>query len=337
MNSAEEIYREIEGKEEGDKYKVIESYVAPPGREESVHLDFTEKENPDTASLSDSDKRQYSKALSGFANSDGGVLVWGITCKKKNSMDTASELKPITNIRGFISNLNRLTGDAVSHPVEGIKYEEIKVHGGSETNCGYVAILIPASDAGPHRAEARGTKQYYKRSGDSFYPMEHYDIEDMFGRRKKPKLSLEIHLSDVHKKSKTQSRLRLIVSITNNGRGIAKYPFLSLRLPERYRFLQFSPHEPHSFGLPLLEHWSADVRKPKFCGNAHQVIHPGVTRDVTRIEASMDEYSTDISDLEVEYELGAEDMMMTKDNYVIKASEIKAFLKQKGHYASPPE
>ena len=35
-----------------------------------------------------------------------------------------------------------------------------------------------------------GENRYYKRSGDSFYQMEHFDLEDMFGRRRKPKLKM---------------------------------------------------------------------------------------------------------------------------------------------------
>ena len=34
-----------------------------------------------------------------------------------------------------------------------------------------------------------GEDRYYKRSGASFYRMEHFDLEDMFGRRLKPKLN----------------------------------------------------------------------------------------------------------------------------------------------------
>jgi hypothetical protein len=37
-----------------------------------------------------------------------------------------------------------------------------------------------------------GQDRYYKRSGDTFRRMEHFDLEDMFGRRPRPKLELQI-------------------------------------------------------------------------------------------------------------------------------------------------
>ncbi len=92
MNNAEEIFESIRIK----GYEGINAYVTSPGMIEDSHLEFKEKSNPKNANLSDDDQTNYSKALSGFANSDGGVLIWGITCKKENDMDMVSEKKPIT-------------------------------------------------------------------------------------------------------------------------------------------------------------------------------------------------------------------------------------------------
>jgi hypothetical protein len=57
--------------------------------------DFTTKE----------DKRNYAIALSGFSNSSGGIIVWGILAKKSNQgIDCAIELKAIRGITLLISN-----------------------------------------------------------------------------------------------------------------------------------------------------------------------------------------------------------------------------------------
>jgi hypothetical protein len=63
-----------------------------------------------------------------------------------------------------------------------------------------------------------GEDRYYKRSGDSFYVMEHFDLEDMFGRRQKPKLRFDAVpiIGDGADEG-------LAFRIQNVGRGVAKY------------------------------------------------------------------------------------------------------------------
>jgi hypothetical protein len=46
-------------------------------REEDLYLEFKQKADRRTGDLMDSDRKAFSKALSGFANGDGGVLEKG--------------------------------------------------------------------------------------------------------------------------------------------------------------------------------------------------------------------------------------------------------------------
>ena len=66
-----------------------------------------------------------------------------------------------------------------------------------------------------------GVDRYYKRSGDSFLKMEHFEVADMFGRRQRPDLQVVVGQPDV---------ARVMVSIRNNGRGMARAPYLGLRV-----------------------------------------------------------------------------------------------------------
>jgi hypothetical protein len=51
-------------------------------QEETIFLEFKRKSHPTKAVLNDDDKKNYSVALSGFANSEGGVIVWGVKAAK---------------------------------------------------------------------------------------------------------------------------------------------------------------------------------------------------------------------------------------------------------------
>lgn len=324
MGNVEKIFEALHF----NKYTEIKAYVNPPGKEENLYLEFKEKENPRTPDLSDSDKKNYAIALSGFANSSGGVLVWGVTCAKIGGTDTASRLMPIDYLRQFMSNLNDITGDAVTPLVEGVIHEEIQIP--NKENSGFLVTLIPESVVSPHRAEIKGTKQYYKRAGDGFYAMEHYDLEDMFGRRKKPRLSLEVQLSEADKtRLTTEERIRLMltVSILNRGRAVAKYPFLSLSLPYPYYVWEYGIDGNRNHGLRLLP--DSDNRNPKFGGSADQVIHQDTSLGITKIRAEIRIQDLgSISDFSAKYKLGAEDVKTVEDTYLIKGEKIKEFLRQ---------
>ncbi len=74
-----------------------------------------------------------------------------------------------------------------------------------------------------------GEDRYYKRSGDSFYRMEHFDLEDMFGRRKKPKLALSTRVL------KGSEDINIYLGIANMGRGSARAHTLRSQIPEPFR------------------------------------------------------------------------------------------------------
>ena len=71
------------------------------GSIEHFHVDFKTKNRPAQSSLSEPDKKNLAKAISGFANSGGGVLIWGIE-------DKTLLPKPIINVHQFMSLLLNL-------------------------------------------------------------------------------------------------------------------------------------------------------------------------------------------------------------------------------------
>lgn len=156
-------------------------------QEENLHLDFKLAQ----ASMdSRDDRKTLAKALSGFANGDGGVIVWGVDASpNEDGIDCAHTKRPILPLSQFISKLNEYTGQAVNPLVGGIVHRRID----AGKDSGFAATLVPASDAGPHMAKL-GEDRYYKRSGSRFAKMEHYEVADMFGRRARPLLHVDCRL-----------------------------------------------------------------------------------------------------------------------------------------------
>jgi hypothetical protein len=184
------------------------------GQEENLHLDFKTVGNANLRG--NDDKRNLAKCLSGFANSSGGLIVWGVDARKNlQGIDCACERAEIAPVRLFVSRLNELTGDAVSPIVDGVRHKAIEI----SLDKGFAVTLVPESDSGPYMANL-GEDRYYKRSGDSFYRMEHFDLEDMFGRRQKPRLVFNLSNLPVPGDN-TQEDLRF--SIQNTGRAMARH------------------------------------------------------------------------------------------------------------------
>lgn len=203
------------------------------GAVERLNVDFKEKHDRRDAKLADADKRNIAKALSGFANSSGGVLIWGLE-------DERLTPKPIANIEQFTANLARLATQVTDPVVRNVDVDWLPsnhLNNGS----GFALIYVPESDLPPHRVILNDTEvknHYYVRSGESFVVATHTQLEDMFGRRPKPLLSLKTGI-EVNSTSGTAPNTKysvyVVLGIRNEGRGPAKAPFLAACRSKEFR------------------------------------------------------------------------------------------------------
>lgn len=147
-----------------DPVAAIKSLVgATPPEFETEWRDFK-----GAAQISDQDaKRTWSKALAGFANTQGGVLIWGIDARKDHAtgIDAACGLSLVKNPSAFKSRLNELHHQATEPPVLDVEIEAYSIAGTSDE--GFVVCYIPESPFKPHRAE-HAERQYFIRVGDDF-------------------------------------------------------------------------------------------------------------------------------------------------------------------------
>ncbi|TGM60592.1 ATP-binding protein [Leptospira meyeri] len=273
----------------------IERYVEEM-EQETLFLDF--KTVRGGSLKSDDDKKNLSKALSGFANSAGGLIVWGVLAKKnENNIDCATKCEPIQNISQFYSRLNELTGEYVQPLVEKVEHKILisdQIH-----DIGFAVSLIPESLSPPHMAVIDG--RYYKRSGASFYPLEHFDLEDMFGRRRKANLSLSHKLinspGDANK-----INVQIIIQIVNTGKGVAEHVFLNLK--------PLAPYSIFAHGFGNFNHGLKRLLRPQsndgeihFAATDGIVIHPNYKFDVTPINLTISKIEDNIHPIKIYYNL----------------------------------
>lgn len=120
-------------------------------QQEHLNLDF--KVITGAGDLSKDDRRNLATAISGFANSDGGIVIWGVDCRRDASgRDAAEKVVPVRDAQAVLSRLQSLTGESTSPIVEGVHHRLIT----NDDTLDFLATLIPASDRGPHMARLGG-------------------------------------------------------------------------------------------------------------------------------------------------------------------------------------
>ena len=108
-------------------------------------------------------KEVWSKTVSAFANTEGGVLVWGIGAKKVNRVDAARKFQLVTDPDELRSRLYELHHQASDPPLSGVEIEPVRDP--NEGGKGFVVCFIPQGVFVPYRAEY-SNNQYYIRVGD---------------------------------------------------------------------------------------------------------------------------------------------------------------------------
>jgi hypothetical protein len=280
------------------------------GREEDLHLDFKLVNDPDLKNRDD--RRNFAKAVSGFANSDGGLIVWGVDCRKNSDgVDCASNAPGVKNLSKFHSRLMEFTASAANPSVSGVEHR--KLPDSSDGDHGFVVTYIPASDGGPHMAKL-GEDRYYRRSGASFLKMEHFEIADMFGRRPHPKLAISYKIAKWGLGRPDSCRISLFLE--NHGKGSAQAPYLMISLPQPMGFDDLGMDWTANHGLP--RPLSTIAKSFRFgASRAAAPLHPGVSLRVASL------YPQNASGLCIVYEIGCADLPLRTGTLSIPASELQ--------------
>jgi hypothetical protein len=163
---AEDLFERIKSQTDPAAYLKAMADPASPTFE-SDFLDFKAKPDPDPKDKNL--KEIWYEALSGFGNSGGGVLIWGIDARKEpaTGIDAASDVKPIKNPFEFKSRLIELQRAATDPPLGDVRIEAWETSPGAGE--GFVVCLVPSGPFKPYRAEIAGKKQFFMRAVDTFY------------------------------------------------------------------------------------------------------------------------------------------------------------------------
>jgi len=241
MTRAEDIFKQIEVK----GIEAIKNFILSYQSEE-LFLDFKRssdcgKENR----LSQNDRNNLAKAISGFGNSEGGVIVWGIDCSQNlEEGDVAKALVPIKKVHRYKSWIENAVSGCTVPPHTRVQNIAITDKSGID---GFLITLIPKSDKAPHQAIPNS--RYYIRGGSNFVPTPHDVLSGLFGKRPQPKV---FHMFTTGPAIMDGNKIKINVGflIRNQGPGIASNVFITLMLHKFHRQdgnIKFIPSDPKNW------------------------------------------------------------------------------------------
>lgn len=175
--------------------------------EESLHLEFKESR---ALGKDDKSKREITKDVSSFANSDGGIIVYGIQEKDHK----ASHFTFIDGTEFTKEWLELVINNGIFRKIPGLKIFPIRCDGILSKSI--YLVKIPQSTDAPHMNKEQ---LYYKRYNFQSVKMEEYEVRQLYFRRNATKLSIEKALLSTSENNDSSEvvKFQLSVFLKNSG------------------------------------------------------------------------------------------------------------------------
>lgn len=177
---------------------------------------------------------EISKDVSAFANSDGGIIIYGI--EEKNHI--ASSIVPVDATLCSKERLEQIIDSNIQRRIPGLKIHPIICH--DDPNQLIYVVNIPRSYEAPHMSK---DMLYYKRYNFMVQRMQEYEIRDCYLRPNLTQLKLSVKIIPItssqrlaHGQTLVKVHFDFHIFITNHSTHLEKYYKLQLISPIRELF-----------------------------------------------------------------------------------------------------
>lgn len=173
---AEQLYKSLKS------MKAIDDLIAA-GEAEGQYL---ECKAPGSPQLEKGLQAELAKTVSGFANSGGGVIIWGVstTSRGHGGRDVLSQVEPMGQVKAFANKLNSKMPQLVYPPIQPTPSRFV-LRKKTDTKGVAITLVTPALGDPVQVVE---TKDFWFRSGDQIVPMPYDMLKRMFAGSPGPDL-----------------------------------------------------------------------------------------------------------------------------------------------------
>lgn len=173
--------------------------------EESIHLEF---KSAGAIGKWDSKKTEMTKDVAAFANSDGGIIVYGLSeCNHK-----ASALSFIDGTIFTKEWIEQVLNSGIQQKINNIRIFPIRNKGKVEQSI-YI-VKIPKSFNTPHMSKDR---KFYRRYNFEAVPMEEYEIRELYNRKSHSKLLIQGYYLGKFSENEASQTYHFLAQIANEG------------------------------------------------------------------------------------------------------------------------
>ena len=154
--------------------------------EESLNLEFKRSdalESMTIANRAEKVKTDISKDVSSFANSAGGIIIYGIE-EDEQPPHKAKAISPIDPAKCSKERLEQVINSRIQPHIQGLRIDPVPLSG---RKVSYL-VNIPQS----FTAHQACDKKYYKRFNFESVPMEDYEIRQAMNRQMKPRYIVKL-------------------------------------------------------------------------------------------------------------------------------------------------
>ncbi len=151
-----------------DVYKNLSSYkrleeLIGDGETENLYL---ECKAPSIPRLNKELQVHLAKSVSGFSNTTGGIVIYGISTTKHShsGLDVLTQMEPLGNVQKFEQQIHRTIPTLSTPPILNFHTKTIKKK--ASDSKGVVVTHIPKNDGDP--VQSAQDNLFYFRSGDDF-------------------------------------------------------------------------------------------------------------------------------------------------------------------------
>lgn len=244
--------------------------------EESNSLDY---KAADALDKSEKKKNELSKDVSAFANSNGGVIIYGVSeFDEKEKSHLPKKINPVNRVQISKEWLEQVISTKIQPKIEGVEIIPITVS--EQDNTVIYVVEIPKSTTA-HQAAGH---KYYKRYNFQSEPMMDYEIRDVMNRATHPSIILDFEIEiekEAHVRSislsgagnsaktiegKTHNTLKIYAK--NIGKVYANYVNYYIELnrnflePEEYQYLK--TFEKDNSGKKYVEYYGENTIRDIF-------------------------------------------------------------------------
>ena len=188
---------------------------------EGLHL---EAKAPSDPRLSRDQRESLAKAVSGFSNTAGGIVIWGMSTTRHahSGLDVLTQIEPIGSCRQFMQQVQRLLPTLTTPPVLTAVSKVLTARLGDTR--GVVLTHIPHRVGEPVLSNSDNV--FYWRSGDEFRAAPYEIIQRLFAFSESP--DLVPYVDDRLVTMNEDGRWSIPIGVQNNSRAIAEHAHVSI-------------------------------------------------------------------------------------------------------------